>query len=201
MYEAKQNKEKVSRRIEGRDNGTQQKVKTKTKTSFPHFCNSVQFMTNIIYKTDPLINMYHEVAYIIHNRVQMTNSQKNMAYKPSGYTPAFGESCNHFVPYVAIHKGVENLLISDGLFKTLRHFGYAIQDGQSYPMNLINRSVDNIIDDYANDYHNLFYAPKHTGDNWGRQIDYPVLDDKNEEATMCSRLEEYLVILNNMGII
>ncbi|GAA0739791.1 DUF4157 domain-containing protein [Sphingomonas sp. ABOLD] len=72
-----------------------------------------------------------------------------------------------------------------------------------YDQNDINREVDDLIYNLANDPRNMFYAATSTGDFKGTAIDRPLTLGPNAQVTVVNlvqRLEAYRALMNGQGV-
>ena len=177
MYEARQNKEKVSRRIEG--GGVKCNMKFKDKNFTPN--NTIQFVTALLHKRIRGIPPEEPLDGIAHSRVDMATWQKNKALRPEGYQISPRETCNHCVSYKMVRDAVDNMLTDVPLIIGLKNLGIDREAYENYyeasrgafEEENINWLIDDFIDEKANDPRNLFYWPNHLGDSNGNAIDYP----------------------------
>lgn len=180
MYEAKQNKEKVSRRIEVAD--LKRNMKFKNNSKFVTNLNStIQFATALLYEDIRGISPEARINGIAHSRVDMTTWQKNNALRPTGYQIPPRATCNHCVSYKMVRDAVNNMLTDVSLIAGLENLGIAGEAYENYyeasrdafEEEGINCLIDDFIDEKANNPRNLFYWPNHLGDSNGNLIDYP----------------------------
>lgn len=208
MYEARQNKEKVSRRIEVAD--VKRNMKFKNNSKFVTNLNStIQFATALLYENIRGISPEARINGIAHSRVDMTAKQKNNALRPTGYQIPPRATCNHCVSYKMVRDAVNNMLTDVSLIAGLKNLGiaedayenyYVAEEGVFEGKN-INLLIDNFIDNKANDPKNLFYWPNHLGDSNGDAIDYPCETGDNEfDAAHEKELSEAQASLQDYAI-
>lgn len=210
MYEARQNKEKVSRRIDG--SRVKCNMKFKDKNFTPN--NTIQFATALLHKRMRGISPEERLDGIAHSRVDMTTKQKDKALKPKGYQIPPRATCNHCVSYKMVRDAVDDMLTNVPLIKGLKKLGidreayenYYEASGDTFEEESINWLIDDFIDDKANDSRNLFYWPNHLGDSNGNKIDYPcetgdgIFDAAHKEELIEAQasLEKYADYLCNL---
>lgn len=206
MYEARQNKEKVSRRI---DRGSvKHNMKFKNNSKFAtNINNTIQLATALRYEDIRGISPEARINGIAHSRVDMTYRQKNGALRPNGYQIPPRATCNHCVSYKMIRNAVNEKLtgveLNDGLnnlnlLDEAQHCYFS--ETNTYDEDSISDMIDNHIANLANNPNNLFYWPYHLGDDNGDAVDYPEFSNKyaGDYGYAVSKLNEYKEYLENV---